>query len=202
MGIFELPPEEERIKSIRFIKFKKENLSHPDLYIFTRYGINALRVNFALFISCILLTILSDMNGYFEELSTYKIFLHWIDQFAPLTIFLIIFYIVLYWKNVDRNRYDILKIRNGTQKNPNAFYVVCMTPLFLSILLSPSRSLLGMFNTSRMETLPQYFDYYSFTIAMGTFWVFSYSSVGLLLLASCLMAARIYEIRKEKYRNS
>lgn len=188
MGIFDLPPEGERLNDRGFISLSKsENRANPDLYIATICFRRLLAFNFLVYLVCVFIAGF-HLDGKIEK---FFIFLSWISVLGPFSIVIVSYYVMVFIKNIDQNNFFILRVKGSGKPNPNAIYLVILFPLFISMLLFPDNSMEGVFNARLLSSFKQYFDYYSFVILSGFFWFFAYSTLGVMTFFSSLLTFEV-----------
>lgn len=207
MGIFILPPEDERQKYLknafpRWLHTSKSKFRLDiDHYIFTHLFRTYVRVAILVVVVIISILLFSD---YFvpQENNNFENFIMLVDSVLPYSLVLMAYYFALYRKNVDFDKYSLFKNRE-TGKPICALVVVPLAALLMlpviQNLLEPS-NIYWIFESDE-KFWGQYYDEVLFVIFAAFILVVSFALaafVGFLLSMIIYQAIIKYLNRRRK----
>ena len=200
MGIFDLPPEDKRLPIGMLLKFQKhikpEQLKAPDYYIIYRVGVIA---QIQAYILCGAAYVIVYLHHYYDfapsldnltefkgMLGIYNVFLNYIGWLMIPTL---VYYSVLFYRNVDFKKYNIARYSaGGTTQGFSMWSTILMPLVTLLALLNVGTSLnllysYNMFKQSADSPAFVFFIFVSAAFALGLimqvvfsiFWISAYT---------------------------
>ncbi len=194
MSLFVIPPREDRAKILNngvlswVHVSNKEYRYDPDSYIFTQAFRSAIKISFviSLLVLSLVFTTESDENLFHD-------FRGYLGVFAPIPMFIPIYYFRIYSKNIDTDKYNLLIIRGTGEKIPNSFMSIFTLPLPIAVMLMPDYFAYHIYDTATLSKLEIFYDSYLFLFLTITVWVLINSAMILLCLFSLVRIIKIYE---------
>lgn len=192
---FKLPHEEKRKFRIdngllRWVVARNDKYRYdPDAYILTlafrSYFI------FAVICSLVALSFIYIFPNYSEEnLLNYTVFI--VDTISPLSLFITGYFFVWFQKNVDTDKYTLLKNRATGVQVPATLGVIIGFPILTFFRFSPMHSIFVYHSHEHFRFLLKYHDELWFVAVCLSVHVLAYSVLCLAHQAIIQMAVQVY----------